>query len=174
MTIQHTHSDLVAEEVVDFWFRGFIGSIFGVFAGIVSVMLLTAWLAPVLPSSAPLAASGMGGAIAGAIQGSFVRRYARPKLLWLGTSAAGWLVFFSVVALIIALWPDINRWPSLHLEQWFAIAALGGATIGTAQWLVLRRTFGQTIWWIVLNAGIWMATMLGYLIFFSPFIGLAT
>jgi predicted membrane protein len=145
----------------------------GVFVGIVSVMLLATWLDPVLSTGALFTAYAIAGVIAGASQGAFLRRYARPKLLWLGASGAGWLTFFSIVEVIISIWPDVNRWQSARLEQWFAIAALGGAIIGTAQWLVLRRTFGQTVWWIPLNAGVWVAMMVGYLIIFGPFIGLA-
>ena len=134
----------------DFWFKAIFGGLLATVAGIISAWLLT-WLCQQwLSSSAIWISAGIGGVIAGVLQGVFIRHPIEPKLLWLTASSSGWLAALGYAQAIGSAWPRIGP------GAWLGATALGGAIIGGAQWLVLRRTRQDAVWWVALNASIWL------------------
>jgi hypothetical protein len=134
----------------DFWFKAIFGGLLATVAGIIGAWLLT-WLSQQwLSSSAIWISAGIGGVIAGVIQGFFIRHSVEPKLLWLTASSSGWLAALGYAQAIGSAWPRIG------LGAWLGTTALVGAIIGGAQWLVLRRARQNAVWWVALNASIWL------------------
>src|SRR5262245_1128829 len=69
--------------------RGLLGCLLGTFIGLLNLFLLAMVFSSNREIVEPLAC-GLCGIIAGAIEGNFLRRTARPALLWLLLSGAGW------------------------------------------------------------------------------------
>lgn len=59
---------------------------------------------------------------------------------WLSSKGGIWITW--VLATTIAWW----------LDQWGFTGLVGGALLGTLQWLVLRRAITKAAWWIVATA----------------------
>jgi len=151
----------------DFWSNATLGIFLGTGVGTISAAILTIVFTSVWSTGAPFLACGLSGMFAGALQGAFVRRYVHPRILWLAISSSGWLAALGAAIAINAVWPVVG------LDQGFGVAALAGTIIGSAQWLLLRRVKSDSIWWILLNASVWVAYTLLYFILLSPFIGVA-
>lgn len=90
----------------------------------------------------------VGGAVAGALLGSAQQRYLRRGVLpadwWVLASTVGWAVgagMGGAVDLVVG-GEGLN----------FALmVAVGGASVGIAQWLVLRRQVARAGWWVLTN-----------------------
>ena len=63
----------------------------------------------------------------------FLRGKVRRVLLWPVLCTIGWLIV------------------TLFISRNIFIAGIGGALIGTLQWLLLRKQFNRSWWWIVIN-----------------------
>jgi len=167
MTSPPIRTDTASQSAGEFWSYAFIATILGTLIGTITLIILIALVDQLWSGGAEFVAGGLSGLVAGAIQGAFLRRSTQPKLLWLGLSCGGWLITIILGNTIRHLWPgaDANR------EM--AIAAIGGAVVGTCQWVLLRRYRSHVIWWVPLSAAIWTCTTLLWLILFGPLIGLA-
>lgn len=113
-------------------------------------------LSPVL-IYAVTAVGGFGeGAVLGAFQSFVLKKYVKDF-------ASSRFIIYTALAAVIA-WL-LGMTPStLHIEIWpvsliifFAVGAsiIFLLSIGTAQWLVLRRYFENALWWIPVNALAW-------------------
>ena len=168
MASQSLNTDPTSQAVEDFWTNAVIGSSLGTLLGTISLVIVMAILDPIWSIGAVYIASIVSGLIAGATQGAFLRRYVEPKALWLGLSGAGWLTN------VIAVQAIVRYWSSTDLNRWIVVETLGGAIIGTFQWLVIRHNWSRSVWWVPLNATVWAGITLVYLIIFGPLIGLAS
>ncbi len=168
MASQPFNTEPTSQAVEDFWSNAVIGSSLGTLLGTISLMIVMAILDLFSSIGTVLIASIVGGLIAGATQGAFLRHYVQPKAVWLALSCAGWLTNVIVAGAIV------RYWPSADLNRWIVIEGLGGAIIGTFQWLLLRRNWSRSVWWVPLNATAWAGITLVYLIIFGPLIGLAS
>ena len=77
-------------------------------------------------------------------------------LWWLFATLVGIIIGMAIV--FLGLTPLHNN--SSHVAQavrGFVIGAAFGATVGTAQWFVLRRYFDRVGWWILLTFLGWVA-----------------
>ncbi|MGD2145457.1 MAG: hypothetical protein PVH41_02045 [Anaerolineae bacterium] len=91
------------------------------------------------------------GALVGAAQWVVVRPLIRRDGWWVPASAAGWAVGRAIV---LAVFP-----PGIE-----ALAeAVIGASLGLAQWLVLRGQVHRAWWWIVLSTLGWTVGLMGTL-----------
>jgi uncharacterized membrane protein len=74
-------------------------------------------------------------------------------LWWLLATVAGTIIGMAIV--FLGLTALLNN---LHQAAYgFVIGAVFGATVGTAQWLVLRRVFDRVGWWVLLTFVGWVA-----------------
>jgi len=149
----------------DFWSKAVLGSILATCIGTFSALLLALIADPWVAAGAPWLGAGVGGIIAGAIQGAFIRHDTRPRLLWLAISSSAWLVAISVVVGIG------DRWPTRGFASLLCATALSGAIIGSAQWLMLRRTRPDAIWWVLVNACIWVLVLFIAFVLVSLWLG---
>ena len=142
----------------------FIG--FAVPAG---VGALTAAMSPAVSVPALLAAGAVEGAMLGSGQAVVMRRAlpGLPGRLWIAVTASA-----AVLAYVIGLTPSnlpVDTWP---LPLAVALAAIGGAvllaSIGTAQWLILRRHVARAGRWIWATAAAWAAGLAVFLGFAMP------
>ncbi len=149
----------------DFWSKAVLGSIFATCIGLFSALLLTLIAEPWVATDTPWLGAGVGGLIAGAIQAAFIRHDTHPRLLWLVLSSSAWLVAISVVVGIG------DRWPMRGFASLLCATALSGAIIGSCQWLMLRRTRPDTLWWVLVNACIWVLVLFIAFVLVSPWLG---
>jgi hypothetical protein len=81
--------------------------------------------------------------------------------------AAAFAYAVAMVPVLLAVDPSLMPW-------WAVILVFGGlgalllASIGTAQWLVLRRLAAQVIWWIPATAAAWAVGLLAFLAVATP------
>jgi deazaflavin-dependent oxidoreductase (nitroreductase family) len=152
------------------WFRRVTLAEFVGFAVPATVGAITFDARPALAVPAVLAAGFVEGAILGWGQVSVLRRAIRVDARrWILATATA-----AVVAYAIGLTPStvansVDGWPPAILAA--AGLTLGAAllaTIGTAQWLVLRRTVGRSARWIPLTAAAWLAGLAVFLAFAMP------
>ncbi|MFI7542454.1 hypothetical protein [Actinoplanes sp. NPDC049599] len=118
-----------------------------------------------------LAAGAVEGTALGLAQASVLRQAlpGLPARRWVLATAGG-----AVLAYVIGMLPSTlaDRWAELPA----AVLALGGlvlgvallATIGTAQWLVLRTVLPRSASWIVTTALAWLAGLAVFLVFTMP------
>lgn len=149
----------------DFWSKAVLGGILATCIGMFSALLLAFITEPWVATGAPWLGAGVAGVIAGAIQGAFIRHYTRPRLLWLAINSSAWLVAVSIAVGMSELWPA-HGFASL-----LCTTALVGAIIGSGQWLLLRRTQPDTVWWILVHASIWVLLLLIAFVLVSPWLG---
>lgn len=127
------------------WLRSVSGSLLGIVSGIINMVLVQRFLPDLFGA---LLAVAVGGVIAGALQGGFMRRYTQPALLWLGLTAVGWLAAF--IALGMTDW-------SLLLQDDFSWRNVSLCALMTSvpQWGMLRRHVGRAWFWVLINLGCW-------------------
>jgi hypothetical protein len=77
-------------------------------------------------------------------------------LWWLAATLAGTIIGMAIV--FLGLTTLLNS--SSQAVYGFVIGAVFGATVGTAQWLVLRRVFERVGWWVLL-------TFIGWVVFWE-------
>ena len=148
-----------------FWSKAVLGSTLATCIGLFCALVLALIAEPWVTIGSPWLGAGVGGIIAGAIQAAFIRHDTHPRLLWLAINSSAWLAAISVVASIG------NRWSMDGFASWMFATALSGAIIGSAQWLMLRRTRPDTIWWALVNACIWVSVFLIAFVLVSPWLG---
>ena len=121
-----------------------------------------------LPQAAMLVAAG---AVEGAVLGWAQARVLRAVLpglngrWWIGATAGAAMLAYAAAMLPSLLLP-------LPLPAMIAVGVLGAAvllaSIGTAQWLVLRRCQPGSAWWISVTAGAWVLGLAGFLAVATP------
>jgi hypothetical protein len=127
------------------WLHSLAGTMAGLPLGLANLWLLWQICAPVGLALLAVPAAGL---VAGALQGAWLRPYTRPPLLWLGASAAGWLLAYVVIGR-----PDLAS-GLLHLLP-LTMALLIGITSSLFQWLHLRRVVRRATSWVWINAVCW-------------------
>ncbi|GAA3455675.1 hypothetical protein [Dactylosporangium matsuzakiense] len=153
------------------WFRAVTVAEFAGFAVPATVAALTAQVATPVAVGALLAAGAVEGAALGWGQVRVLRR-ALPAI-----AARRWIAATSLAAVIayaLGLAPStfantLQAWPPV----WTAAAGLVAgvallATIGTAQWAILRRHVAQAWRWIITTALAWLAGLTVFLAFAMP------
>jgi hypothetical protein len=131
----------------------------------------TAGLPPLTTAAALLAAGAVEGYALGAAQ-SWALRTAVPNLPSRAFAAA--TAAAAVLAYAIGLAPSTlgERIQDLPLAVTVPAAAIGVlallASIGTAQWLVLRRAGHDVPWWIATTAGGWLAGLTVFMAVATP------
>jgi len=120
-------------------FVGFIIGIVSLFGGVFSVLgeIFSAFM---------FGASI--GAVVGVLQWLVLRRRVSKAGWWILASTAGLAVAFAVVYLAVAYGSPGD------LDD-VAAMALGGAVMGTLQWLVLRRQVSRAGWWVLASTVGW-------------------
>ena len=151
------------------WFTTVTVAEFIGFAVPAAVGALTAAMSPGVAVPALLAAGAVEGAMLGSGQAAVMRRAlpGLPGRLWIAATASA-----AVLAYAIGLTPSnlaIGTWP---LPLTAVLGAIGGvvllASIGTAQWLVLRRHVARAGRWIWATAVAWAAGLAVFLGFAMP------
>src|ERR671939_456917 len=74
------------------WEDGLAGTLLGLIVGGCNYLALRLTFALYPPITISILFLAISGAIAGALQGSFVRAYAHPRLTWLLVSSLGWMI----------------------------------------------------------------------------------
>jgi hypothetical protein len=87
--------------------------------------------------------------LTGVFQYLLLRRYLPRMEWWIVATALGWLLGIATVYLGYTIWPA-----ALNANSMWS-AALAGAVIGLAQWLVLRRRVPRAGWWVLASALGW-------------------
>lgn len=158
---------LRGRSLVRAWFATVTVAEFVGFAVPACVGALTATLRPAVSMPALLAAGAAEGAMLGSGQAAVLRRAlpGLPRRRWIAATAGA-----AVLAYAIGLAPSalsIDAWPVPLVVVALAIGALVLlASIGTAQWLILRRHVARAGHWI------W-ATAIGWLVGLGVFLGFA-
>lgn len=128
---------------------------------------LTSQLDPSVTTAALVAAGAVEGAVLGWSQARVLKRRL-PAL-----SAPRWIAGTAIAAAVawvigLLLWGDLAAWPAWPLGVQVAVGALAGAallcSIGSAQWLELRRHLRRSGWWVAGTAAAWC---LGLAVFFA-------
>ena len=152
------------------WFRTVTAAEFAGFAVPATVAVLTAH-APVPFTVAVLGAGAVEGAILGWGQASVLRRAIPAIVTW------HWIAVTSIAAMIayaLGLAPStfsasIRTWPpGLTAAAGLIVGCALLATIGTAQWLILRQHVRHARRWILTTALAWLAGLAVFLGFAMP------
>ena len=93
-------------------------------------------------AAAGAASAAVVGASVGSTQWLVLRRY---------ISQAGWWVLASAAGLAVGTALDV-----IDTIAWFVGIGAIGASVGTMQWLVLRRQLSQSGWWILVGTVSWL------------------
>jgi hypothetical protein len=144
------------------------GEVAGFTAPAVAGAVTTAADVSGLPQAAALVAAG---AVEGAVLGWAQARVLRavvPGLngrWWIGATAGA-----AMLAYAAGMLPSLL--PPLPLPGMIAVGVFAGAvllaSIGTAQWLVLRRCRPGIAWWIPVTAGAWVLGLAGFFAVATP------
>ena len=136
------------------WEDGLAGTLLGLIVGGCNYLVLHLTFAmypPILISTLFL---GVSGAIAGALQGAFVRPYVRSRLTWLLVSSLGWMIAGTSMQVFVqwtrgndSLWMDL-----LEPVLWMLGGMLGFGIMGVGQWLLLRPQLGSAWWWLIMSS----------------------
>jgi len=158
------------------WRRWFLATTAGELAGFCVPALAGAFTyaagLPAAPTVAVMGAAGfVEGLALGAAQG-WALRPAVPHLpvraFALATAAAA-VVAYAIGMLPGSLGDGLTTAPAAVL---IPAATIGGllllASIGTAQWLVLRRAGAGRLWWIATTAGAWLAGLTIFMLVATP------
>jgi hypothetical protein len=160
---------LRGRSLVRAWFATVTAAEFAGFAVPACIGALTAATSPSIAVPALLAAGAVEGVMLGSGQAAVLRRAlpGLPRRRWIAATAAA-----AVLAYAIGLAPSalaIDTWPTALVV---AFAAIGGlallASIGTAQWLILRRHVAGAGRWIWATAAAWMVGLAVFLGFAMP------
>jgi hypothetical protein len=157
-----------------FWRRWFVWTTAGEAAGFALPALVgaTTWDAP---GGVALVALVAAGAVEGAVLGSAQVHVLGPavpalrRTAWVGATAAGAAFAYAVAMTPSALGERLDSAPGWLLV---GLGTLGGllllASIGTAQWLVLRRAVPRSASWVLATALAWLAGLAVFLAVASP------
>jgi hypothetical protein len=122
-----------------------------------------------LSVAALLAAGAVEGAVLGWAQAHVLRRSlpGLPAARWVGATSAA-----AVVAYLIGLAPSTFDFTALPTWAQVVAGAIGGTalllSIGTAQWLVLRRFVAHAAHWIWITAVAWLAGLTAFMVITPP------
>ncbi|MCM4084661.1 hypothetical protein [Paractinoplanes hotanensis] len=136
-------------------------------------------VAGALTAQAPVAAAFVAILAAGAVEGTMlglaqatVLRYVLPRIAmrrWVAATAVGAVLAYAIGMLPSALaghWADLPAAVVIIAGLILGSALL--ASIGTAQWLVLRTVLPRSASWIATTAGAWLAGLGVFLGFATP------
>lgn len=97
----------------------------------------------------------VGGAVAGVVVGFWQERMLRAHLAvstrWVGATAWGWSVGFSLGVGVTAWFLTFAK----EMQPWYALtvyliaAGIGGAMSGIGQWGLLRKKIARAVWWFM-------------------------
>lgn len=146
----------------------------GEFAGFsvpATVAAVTAQAPAAVTLPAVLAAGAVEGAVLGASQAIVLRRAVRGirPWWWIGATGAAAVVAYAIGMLPSTLGERLTQVPPMLTAG--AAAALPTvllASIGFAQWLVLRQVVRRSAWWITITAAAWTAGLGLFLAFTMP------
>jgi uncharacterized integral membrane protein len=155
------------------WRRWFVAATAGEFLGFAAPAVVGALVGTAAAGTAVvalLAAGAVEGAVLGLAQAMVLRRVLR------GFAASQWVLATAaaaVVAWAIGLapmaYPGILQWPlPLLVPLGIVLGAVLLASIGTAQWFVLRRHVPRAGLWIAGTAGAWVVGLLAFTAVSSP------
>jgi hypothetical protein len=148
------------------WLRWFRWVALGEGAGFVAPAVIgaasTAWPTPAMVAALLAAGAVEGGVLGWAQAHVLVDIVARlPRRAFVLATAAGAVAAYSIGLIPVLLGESLTRWPAaLQVGSFVVGGAALLATIGTAQWLVLRRVRTGSAWWIPTTAGAWAAGLL--------------
>lgn len=83
----------------------------------------------------------------GVLQWFVLREYIRKSWQWIIATIVGWTAGSTLVLLLVADGAE------------FLAGVILGCTVGTAQWLVLRREVQWNGWWLIINVVAWTTGM---------------
>ncbi|HNB51390.1 MAG TPA: hypothetical protein PK530_05585 [Anaerolineales bacterium] len=97
----------------------------------------------------------VGAGVAGLLVGFWQERVLRPQLnvtsQWIGLTALGWIVGFSIVvgssAWFLIYAKEMQSWYALTI--YLILAGIGGAMSGFGQWGLLQRRIEKAVWWFM-------------------------
>jgi hypothetical protein len=93
----------------------------------------------------------VGGVVLGILQWAVLRQQLRQAGWWIAASGVGWALGWAMA--IILLPPELG----------VLAGPLIGLTVGSLQWLVLRREVRRAGWWLVVSPLAWTAGLSGLL-----------
>jgi hypothetical protein len=157
MTLPTTH-----QSALDLSIRAAVGTFLGILIGIINRVIITGVLRHT--ALAQLVGFGIGGLIAGAIQGLFMRHYTRSTLAWIGVSGLGWMIIG-----LPELWFADNTfslWLCDRLTRRALVGLVSGGIVGILQALTLMPRSPTVRWWLLVTILVWVGLwMLPALIF---------
>jgi hypothetical protein len=135
------------------WEDGLAGTFLGLIVGGCNYLVLRLTFGMYPPITLSVLFLGISGTIAGALQGAFVRPYARPRLTWLVVSSLGWMIAGTSME-FFAQWTRRNDGLWMHLFEpvlWLLGGMLGCGIISLGQWLLLRPYLRSAWWWLIMS-----------------------
>lgn len=104
-----------------------------------------------------LSAEAAVGAVIGIGQWLVLRRLVNEAGWWIWASTVGWVAGWAIIVSGVIIPPETSLVASL------IAGAVIGASLGLAQWLVLRRFVAEAGWWIPVNVAGWSVAFTGLL-----------
>ncbi len=150
------------QSALDVSIRAAVGTFLGILIGITNRVIVTSALRHT--AVAQLVGFGIGGLIAGAVQGLFMRHYTRSTLAWIVVSGLGWM--------IIGL-PELgfrdntfSLWLCHYLTRRALVGFVSGGIVVILQALTLMPRSQTIRWWLIVTILVWVGLwMLPALIF---------
>jgi hypothetical protein len=153
------------------WFRTVTAAEFAGFAVPATVAVLTGHAAAPVAVAAVLGAGAAEGAILGWGQATVLRRAIPtiPTRRWIAATSIAATIAYAIGLAPSTFSATIRTWPPVLAAASGLVAGSALlATIGTAQWLVLRHHVGHTRRWILTTALAWLAGLGVFLAFAMP------
>jgi hypothetical protein len=147
MALPTTH-----QSALDVSLRAAVGTFLGILIGVINRVIITGALQHT--AVAQLVGFGIGGLIAGAIQGLFMRHYTRSTLAWIVMSSFGWMIIS-----LPELWFADNTfslWLCYYLTRRALVGLLSGGIVGILQALTLIPHSQTARWWLIVTILIWV------------------
>jgi hypothetical protein len=148
------------------WFWTVTAAEFAGFAVPAVVGALTASARPAIAVPALLAAGAVEGSLLGAGQASVLRRALRglPVRMWIGATAAAAVLAYAIGLAPSTLGASVRTWPAALLASVAVVLGVGLlASVGTAQWLILRHRVPRAGRWILATAVAWLVGLTVFL-----------
>jgi hypothetical protein len=143
-----TAGTLIPLSIKHFLIQGLLGCLVGTGVGFLNLVFMIVFLGVLEDDRLSfIALWGLCGIIAGAIQGAFLRRATRPKLVWLLLSGIGWC--------IVGLVDSQGSIPKSTTGDVIAVSLLYGGLAALPQWPLLQRSLSFAAAWLPLSASIW-------------------
>ncbi len=128
-----------------------IGMIMGIFAGVAVFFVLDNYESPlILPAAMVVGGAGFG-SVLGAAQSKVLRRYIPMIEAWVQATTIGGAIGGIIGGAVIQTAAISARGASSEVVYWAMLGVVGGAAIGGAQLLVLRRYLRTAGWWLLAN-----------------------